>query len=192
MHDEVKSLRTECNRLQSHWEKQFDDWVQEKKTLRDEIHSLRDSIASVEEYYQEASNMRDQEYELLRAQKEKLIEKEEYYLRLAEDKEETDRQLRELKDRDATFKKDDLGSVMASLREEAVKTYRSQNLAKKQNDDLLKDLKATYNEKVNVFTEKEGVLTYENDQLAKQLANTQENAAEYESQIKEEVFVLRN
>ena len=54
-----------------------------------------------------------------------MIEKEEHYLQLAEDKQETDRQLRELKDRDATFRKEDLGSVMSSLREEAVKTYRS-------------------------------------------------------------------
>ena len=56
----------------------------------------------------------------------------------------------------------------------------------------MRDLKADYISKVDVFVEKEGVLTYENDQLAKQLAQKQENSAEYESQLKQELLVLRN
>lgn len=59
--DEVKMLRSEANRLQFFWESQFNDWVKEKHTLNNEIQALRQSLSSVEEYYNEASRLRDQE-----------------------------------------------------------------------------------------------------------------------------------
>lgn len=91
--DEVKILRTESNRLQAFWENQFNDWVQEKHTLTNEIQALRSSLSSAEEYYKEASTLRDKEIQILQEQTSNLAQKEEYYLKLANDKVQTDKQL---------------------------------------------------------------------------------------------------
>lgn len=91
--DEVKILRTESNRLQAFWENQFNDWVQEKHTLTNEIQALRSSLSSAEEYYKESSTLRDKEIQILQEQTSNLAQKEDYYLKLANDKVQTDKQL---------------------------------------------------------------------------------------------------
>ena len=91
--DEVKILRTESNRLQAFWESQFNDWVSEKHTLTNEIEALRKSLSSAEEYYKEASTLRDEEIQILQEQTASLTQKEEYYVKLANDKVQTDKQL---------------------------------------------------------------------------------------------------
>ena len=47
--------------------------------------------------------MRDIEIETLKSQSDSLRQKEEYYIKLANDKVQTDKQLRDLRERDASF-----------------------------------------------------------------------------------------
>lgn len=101
--DEAKLLWSEANRLQAFWENQFKDWVQEKATLNQEIFALRESLSSVEDYYKEATNSWANEFEILKDSNLLLKQKEDYYLKLANDKIQTDKQLRDLKERDQTF-----------------------------------------------------------------------------------------
>ena len=89
--DEVKLLRSEANRLQAFWENQFNDWVKEKSTLNEEISALRESLSSVESYYKEATDSRVEEFQILQEQNALLKQKEDYYLKLANDKVQTDK-----------------------------------------------------------------------------------------------------
>ena len=68
--------------------------------------------------------MRDNEIEILKASSENLRQKEEYYLKLANDKVQTDKQLRDLRDRDATFNQNKTTEIMKSLQTEAEKAYK--------------------------------------------------------------------
>ena len=115
LQDEVKMLRSEANRLQFFWESQFNDWVKEKDTLTHEIQALRQSLNSVEDYYKESSGLRDQEIEILKSQSETLRQKEKYYIKLTTDKVQTDKQLRDLRERDATFQQNKNLEIMKNL-----------------------------------------------------------------------------
>lgn len=115
LQDEVKMLRSEANRLQFFWENQFNDWVKEKHTLTHEIQALRQSLNSVEDYYKESSGLRDQEIEILKSQSETLRQKEKYYIKLTMDKVQTDKQLRDLRERDATFQQNKNLEIMKNL-----------------------------------------------------------------------------
>lgn len=115
LQDEVKMLRSEANRLQFFWESQFNDWVKEKHTLTHEIQALRQSLNSVEDYYKESSGLRDQEIEILKSQSETLKQKEKYYIKLTTDKVQTDKQLRDLRERDATFQQNKNLEIMKNL-----------------------------------------------------------------------------
>lgn len=115
LQDEVKMLRSEANRLQFFWESQFNDWVKEKHTLTHEIQALRQSLNSVEDYYKESSGLRDQEIEILKSQSETLRQKEKYYIKLTTDKVQTDKQLRDLRERDATFQQNKNLEIMKNL-----------------------------------------------------------------------------
>jgi len=70
--DEVKLLRSEANRLQAFWESQFNDWVKEKSTLSSEIKVLWESLSSVEQYYKDASDIRDNEIDILKSHSDQL------------------------------------------------------------------------------------------------------------------------
>lgn len=115
LQDEVKMLRSEANRLQFFWESQFNDWVKEKHTLTHEIQALRQSLNSVEDYYKESSGLRDQEIEILKSQSDTLKQKEKYYIKLTTDKVQTDKQLRDLRERDATFQQNKNLEIMKNL-----------------------------------------------------------------------------
>ena len=115
LQDEVKMLRSEANRLQFFWESQFNDWVKEKHTLTHEIQALRQSLNSVEDYYKESSGLRDQEIEILKSESETLKQKEKYYIKLTTDKVQTDKQLRDLRERDATFQQNKNLEIMKNL-----------------------------------------------------------------------------
>lgn len=64
--DEVKLLRSEGNKMQAFWEGQFNQWVKEKKSLSDEISANREALTTVESYYQDATEMRNQEVSILK------------------------------------------------------------------------------------------------------------------------------
>ena len=91
------------------------DWVKEKHTLTHEIQALRQSLNSVEDYYKESSGLRDQEIEILKSQSETLKQKEKYYIKLTTDKVQTDKQLRDLRERDATFQQNKNLEIMKNL-----------------------------------------------------------------------------
>ena len=79
-------MRTETNKLNAFWEKQSDAWVKERATLQDEITALRETRESVEQYYDEATEARNQEIDCLKDHIQQLTQNEDYYLKLAQDK----------------------------------------------------------------------------------------------------------
>lgn len=156
-------LRQEANKLQAHWESELVDWAKEKETLQSEITALRDSLSSVEGFYQEATDARNAEAELLKGHAEALRQKEDYYVKLASDKAQTDKQLRDLRDRDAKFQSERTTQILDEVRGQAKGAFEAQEAATKVNDQYVADLERKYAEKVQILTDREGVLTYENE-----------------------------
>jgi uncharacterized protein YydD (DUF2326 family) len=110
------------------------DWSKEKETLQSEIAALRDSLSSVESFYQEATDARNSEAELLREHWEALKQKEDYYVKLASDKAATDKQLRDLRERDAAFQKERTTEILDQVRKEAQSAFEKQEAAQRVND----------------------------------------------------------
>ena len=54
----------------------------------------------------------------------------------------------------------------------------------------MRELEAAYQSKINTLEEKEGVITYQNQQLNKQLTDTINNHKDIESELKDETIVL--
>ena len=148
---EVKLLRTETNKLNAFWEKQSDAWVKERATLQDEISALRETRESVEEYYNEATESRNSEIDCLKDHVKLLAQKEDYYLKLAQDKAQTDKQLRELRERDQRFTEENNTHILKDAREEAQKAYDAQNASKKVNDNYVRDMQQKFNEKLEAM-----------------------------------------
>ena len=98
VNDEVKLLRVETSKLQDFWQGQFETWTGEKDDLQDEITALRDSLESVETYYQEATDMRREESQALKDQTENLREKEIYYLDLVKQRQESEEAMKDQKE----------------------------------------------------------------------------------------------
>ncbi len=95
----------------------------EKNTLTSEILALRESLASAENYYKESSELRDQEVEVLNQTSALLKQKEDYYLKLANDKIQTDKQLWDLWERDQTFSQNKQSEIIKNLEAETEKAY---------------------------------------------------------------------
>ena len=113
--DEVKLLRIEGNKLQKFWDNQFNDWVKEKRTYQDEIESLRNTIDTVEEYYGEVTELRKEENDLLAEQRHILREKEDFYVKLANEKIEIESTTKEMRDREAANKTQDTSKITEML-----------------------------------------------------------------------------
>lgn len=188
----MKLLRTEANKLNAFWEKQSDAWVKERATLVEEISALRETRESVEEYYQEATDARNQETECLKDHIQLLAQKEDYYIKLAQDKVQTDKQLRELRDREQKFTEQTSTELLSEAREEAQKAYDAEVASKRVNDSYVKDLAQKNHEKFEAMKEREGAITFENEQLRKQLNEARKTYADLESTVKQEVMVMRN
>ncbi len=181
--DEVKLLRSESNKLQAFWENQFNEWVAEKSTLKEEIDALRNSLGTAEKYYQDATDMREKERALLRDNTEFLKQKEDYYIKLANDKVETERQLREIRDKDKNFKQQKTEKLTETLRTQADRAFKAAENAKKHQDNYETELRTDYEQQIEQLQESQGVLTYQNDQLSKQIKDMSSSHKDIEAQM---------
>ena len=162
LQDEARLLRNEANKLQQTWENKWNSWVVEKSNLNQEIKTLRESLNSVEDYYKEASETRDREINVLRQHYQLLQEKQEYYQKLADDKVQTDKHLRELRTRDLSFKEQKGREIIEALQAESERAHQESEDLKSSSEQKMRDLEKAYQNKIKLLEEKEGTITYQN------------------------------
>ena len=190
--DEVKLLRIEANKLQKFWDNQFNDWVKEKRTYQSEISSLRENLKTVEDYYKEASELRQEENGLLAEQRHLHREKEEYYIKLANEKIEIEAINKEQRERDEQVRDEKSSKIISILRKEIDEAHHEIKRLKDQNQARVKDIQETYEKKLAISNEKEGVSEYHNQKLKGKLEETEKTYKELHNNEHLEKIVLRN
>ena len=111
--------------------------------------------------------MRDIEIETLKSQSDSLRQKEEYYIKLANDKVQTDKQLRDLRERDASFQQNKNLEIMKSLQTETEKSYKQIESTRRQTDQVVKQLKSSHEQEMKLMNQKHGVEVYHKNEQAK-------------------------
>lgn len=170
--DEVKLLRQEANKLQTFWETQFNEWVREKKSLRDEIVVLREKLKTVEDYYKEATDLRKEETSLLCEQRALMQEKENWFMKLVNDNEMRNQKLEEMQKEDSEFQQDKGEQVVGMLRQELQQQHHNVKVLQQVHSEEVGSLNQTFSEREKQLTEREGVLIYENQRIKKFLDQT--------------------
>ena len=190
--EEVRTLRMETKRLEDHWNKQFDQWVLEKRTLNDEIQALRNSYNSVEKYYKEATELRMTENELLAEQRHLTKEKENFYIKLANEKCEIESDTKELRDLEQQDQQEKSSKVINMLKQEVDDAHVEIKKLKDQNQRRLQELESTYEHKIQVIHEKEGATEFYNQKLQGKISETEQIYKELHNNDNLEKIVLRN
>jgi hypothetical protein len=190
--EEVKMLRSEASQLQKFWDTQFNEWVKEKRTLQDEIYTLRESLGSVEEYYHEATELRRTENEMLAEQRHLHKEKEEFYIKLANEKIEIESETKDLRERELQESQEKSAKIINMLREEVDDSHAEIKKLKDQNQRRLLELENTFERKIYVANEKEGTTEFHNQKLKNKLDETEQLYKELHNNENLEKIILRN
>ena len=190
--DEVKLLRIEANKLQKFWDNQFNDWVMEKRTYQNEINSLRENLRTVEDYYKEATELRKEENDLLAEQRHLHREKEEYYIKLANDKIEVEAINKDQRERDEQIREEKSTKIINILRKEIDEAHHEIKKLKDYNNSKIKEIEETYEKKLSIASEKEGVSEYHSQKLKSKLEETEKTYKELHNNEHLEKIILRN
>lgn len=190
--DEVKLLRIESAKLQKFWDGQFNEWVREKKTYQEEIKSLRNNIEAVEEFYKEATDLRREENDTLQEQRHLLRSKEEYYIKLANDKIVTEETTKEQRERDDAMRDEKASKLIQMLRKQVEEAHTEIKKLKDSNQRRVQELEAAYTEKLNLVQEKEGISQYHNQMLKNKVEEAEKNYKELHNNEHLEKISLRN
>lgn len=190
--DEVKLLRIEANKLQKFWDGQFNEWVREKKTYTDEIKSLRNNIETVEEFYKEATDLRKEENAMLAEQKHLLREKEDYYVKLSNEKIEVELLTKDLREKEEQNREENSSRIINILRKEVQDAHNEIKKLKDHNKNKVAELEEIYGKKISIIHEKEGVSEYHNQQLKNKIEQAEQNYKELHTNEHLEKMVLRN
>lgn len=190
--DEVKLLRIEATKLQKFWDSQFNEWVKEKRTYQDEIKSLRTNLEAVEEFYTEATELRKDENDLLAEQRHLLREKEEYYIKLANEKIEIETQSKEERERAELARDEKSSKIIAMLRKEVEESHNEIKRLKDSNHRRVQELEQAYEKKLGILNEKEGVTQYHNQKLQNKIDEAERNYRELHTNEHLEKIILRN
>jgi hypothetical protein len=190
--DEVKLLRIEANKLQKFWDNQFNEWVKEKRTYQSEIKSLRNTIDTVEEFYSEATDLRKEENELLAEQRHFLRDKEEYYIKLANEKIEIESETKQQRERENLSKREDTSKIIEMLRNEVHEAHNEIKRLKDSNHRRVQELEDAYEKKLQLIHEKEGTSEYHNQKLKNKIEEVENNYKQLHNTEHLEKIVLRN
>lgn len=82
--------------------------------------------------------------------------------------------------------------IIGSLQKETQDAYSAIESSKRSNANIIGKLTHNYEQKLGILSDKEGVLTYENDQLSKQLKDLQKTSSDIEAHVHEENQILRS
>ena len=203
--EEVKLLRTEATKLQKFWDNQFNEWVNEKRTYLDEIDALRESLGSVEEYYNEATELRKAENEMLAEQRRSLIEKENFYVKMknqipAMNQSPTSQTSsidyhnpnKDLKEREDQQHDQKTSKIINMLKQELEDSHNEIKKLKDQNLRRLKQLEDGYENKISIINEKEGTAEFYNQKLKNKLDETEQLYKDLHNNDNLEKIILRN
>ena len=203
--EEVKLLRTEATKLQKFWDNKFNEWVHQEKTYRDEISALRDSLDSVEEYYNEAAELRKAENEMLAEQRRLLKEKEDFYIQTTSQMPNTYQSPisqsssidfhnpnKELRDHENQQHDQKTSKIISMLKQELEDSHNEIKKLKDQNIRRLKELEDGYEKKISIINEKEGTAEFYNQKLKNKLDETEQLYKELHNNDNIEKIILRN
>ena len=203
--EEVKLLRTEATKLQKFWDNKFNEWVHQEKTYRDEISALRDSLDSVEEYYNEAAELRKAENEMLAEQRRLLKEKEDFYIQMTSQMPNMNQSPisqsssidfhnpnKELRDHENQQHDQKTSKIINMLKQELEDSHNEIKKLKDQNIRRLKELEDGYEKKISIINEKEGTAEFYNQKLKNKLDETEQLYKELHNNDNIEKIILRN
>ena len=203
--EEVKLLRTEATKLQKFWDNKFNEWVHQEKTYRDEISALRDSLDSVEEYYNEAAELRKAENEMLAEQRRLLKEKEDFYIQTTSQMPNTYQSPisqsssidfhnpnKELRDHENQQHDQKTSKIINMLKQELEDSHNEIKKLKDQNIRRLKELEDGYEKKISIINEKEGTAEFYNQKLKNKLDETEQLYKKLHNNDNIEKIILRN
>ena len=203
--EEVKLLRTEATKLQKFWDNKFNEWVHQEKTYRDEISALRDSLDSVEEYYNEAAELRKAENEMLAEQRRLLKEKEDFYIQMTSQMPNMNQSPisqsssidfhnpnKELRDHENQQHDQKTSKIISMLKQELEDSHNEIKKLKDQNIRRLKELEDGYEKKISIINEKEGTAEFYNQKLKNKLDETEQLYKELHNNDNIEKIILRN
>ena len=203
--EEVKLLRTEATKLQKFWDNKFNEWVHQEKTYRDEISALRDSLDSVEEYYNEAAELRKAENEMLAEQRRLLKEKEDFYIQMTSQMPNMNQSPisqsssidfhnpnKELRDHENQQHDQKTSKIISMLKQELEDSHNEIKKLKDQNIRRLKELEDGYEKKISIINEKEGTAEFYNQKLKNKLDETEQLYKKLHNNDNIEKIILRN